>query len=393
MVRQWRVPAGGALLEIPAGTLDVHDGVTEDPDLCARRELEEETGHRAREWRKLAAFWTAPGFATELMHLYLATGMTGVADDDDRLAPDEDERLELRHVPLADASRWSSAARSATRSRSSGSSGSTACAGTRVASRPALSLGCGQAGERRAVELRRRREGDRQPEVGPRLARPAEALQALAEGVVRVVRRGIDLEHRLERLARALGLGGVEVRPAEGLEDRRLARLQPRRPLQHDRGLGVVVALEQRLPALEQVVGGLALVGRTGAVRRGPAAPRASADPAMVARNTPRYEGSGRARDAEVPRRSRRSGGTVAGIERAAEVAEGDRDVEDEGRLGGGDVHRHRRRRLVRRLRREARAGAGDGRGSSASTGPASGRRRRSPARGERSRPASPRRR
>ena len=47
MVRQWRVPAGRALLEIPAGTLDVHDGVTEDPDLCARRELEEETGHRA----------------------------------------------------------------------------------------------------------------------------------------------------------------------------------------------------------------------------------------------------------------------------------------------------------------------------------------------------------
>ena len=102
MVRQWRVPAGRALLEIPAGTLDVHDGVTEDPDLCARRELEEETGHRARDWRKLAAFWTAPGFATELMHLYLATGIAGV-DADGRLAPDEDERLELRAVPLDEA--------------------------------------------------------------------------------------------------------------------------------------------------------------------------------------------------------------------------------------------------------------------------------------------------
>ena len=54
IVRQWRVPAGRALLEIPAGTLDVHDGVTEDPDLAARRELEEETGHRAASWRKLA---------------------------------------------------------------------------------------------------------------------------------------------------------------------------------------------------------------------------------------------------------------------------------------------------------------------------------------------------
>jgi ADP-ribose pyrophosphatase len=102
LVRQWRIPAARAMLEIPAGTLDVHDGVTEDPDLAARRELEEETGHRASTWRKLSEFWTAPGFATELMHLYLATGIAGT-DDDDRLTPDEDERLELRHVPLADA--------------------------------------------------------------------------------------------------------------------------------------------------------------------------------------------------------------------------------------------------------------------------------------------------
>jgi ADP-ribose pyrophosphatase len=102
MVRQWRVPAERALLEIPAGTLDVHDGVTEDPDVAARRELEEETGHRARTWRKLAEFWTAPGFATELMHLYLATGIAG-AEADTRLQPDEDERLELRAVPLDEA--------------------------------------------------------------------------------------------------------------------------------------------------------------------------------------------------------------------------------------------------------------------------------------------------
>ena len=47
LVRQWRIPAGRAMLEIPAGTLDIHDGVTEDPDLAARRELEEETGSRA----------------------------------------------------------------------------------------------------------------------------------------------------------------------------------------------------------------------------------------------------------------------------------------------------------------------------------------------------------
>jgi ADP-ribose pyrophosphatase len=104
LVRQWRVPAGRALLEIPAGTLDVEDGVVEDPDVAARRELEEETGSRAGTWRKLASFWTAPGFASELMHLYLATDLAP-ADGDHRLGPDEDEHLELRHVPLYEALR------------------------------------------------------------------------------------------------------------------------------------------------------------------------------------------------------------------------------------------------------------------------------------------------
>ncbi len=102
LVRQWRVATGTALLEIPAGTLDVHDGVTEDPADAARRELEEETGHRAASWRKLAQFWTAPGFASELMHLFLATGLTPVTDDS-RLAPDEDEALELRHMSVDEA--------------------------------------------------------------------------------------------------------------------------------------------------------------------------------------------------------------------------------------------------------------------------------------------------
>ena len=102
LVRQWRIPAERGMLEIPAGTLDVHDGVTEDPDLAARRELEEETGQRAATWRKLSTFWTAPGFATELMHLYLATGLAARTGTD-RLTPDEDERLELSHVAIDDA--------------------------------------------------------------------------------------------------------------------------------------------------------------------------------------------------------------------------------------------------------------------------------------------------
>ena len=102
LVRQWRIPAGRAMLEIPAGTLDIHDGATEDPDIAARRELEEETGSRAGSWRRLASFWTAPGFATELMHLYLATDLESVHGDD-RLAPDEDERLELSRFTIDEA--------------------------------------------------------------------------------------------------------------------------------------------------------------------------------------------------------------------------------------------------------------------------------------------------
>jgi 8-oxo-dGTP pyrophosphatase MutT (NUDIX family) len=99
LVHQWRHPAGGVLLEIPAGTLDVDEktGDVEDHALAAPRELEEETGMRASEWRRLASFWTAPGFATELMHLYLATGLREVGDD--RRAPDEDERLRVTAVP------------------------------------------------------------------------------------------------------------------------------------------------------------------------------------------------------------------------------------------------------------------------------------------------------
>jgi ADP-ribose pyrophosphatase len=102
LVRQWRIPAQRAMLEIPAGTLDVHDGVTEDPDRAARRELEEETGSRASAWRRLASFWTAPGFATEYMHLYLATELEP-ANPDERLGPDEDEHLQLERRSLAEA--------------------------------------------------------------------------------------------------------------------------------------------------------------------------------------------------------------------------------------------------------------------------------------------------
>jgi ADP-ribose diphosphatase len=102
LVRQWRHAVGRALLEIPAGTLDRdEDGSVEDHLGAARRELEEETGYRASSWRYLAGFYTAPGFTSELMHLYLAEDLSPAHAD--RLGPDEDERLELEAIPLADA--------------------------------------------------------------------------------------------------------------------------------------------------------------------------------------------------------------------------------------------------------------------------------------------------
>jgi ADP-ribose pyrophosphatase len=103
LVRQWRLAADDVMIEIPAGGLDLaDDGSKEDPELAARRELEEETGLRARAWRKLGAFYSAPGFTDELMHLYLATDLAP-ADPDGRLGPDEDERLILEWRPWRDA--------------------------------------------------------------------------------------------------------------------------------------------------------------------------------------------------------------------------------------------------------------------------------------------------
>ena len=101
LVTQYRLPAGGTLLELPAGTLDVHDGQIEDPLLAAHRELEEETGFRAAKMERLAGYWSAPGFSTEYLTLYLATELTAAGDD--RLSPDADEDLMLIAIPMADA--------------------------------------------------------------------------------------------------------------------------------------------------------------------------------------------------------------------------------------------------------------------------------------------------
>jgi ADP-ribose pyrophosphatase len=86
LVRQWRHATGQVLLELPAGTLEPG----EPPAETARRELAEEVGLAATTWVEGPRFYTAPGFCTELMHLYLATGLaeaTAEADPDELLEP------------------------------------------------------------------------------------------------------------------------------------------------------------------------------------------------------------------------------------------------------------------------------------------------------------------
>jgi 8-oxo-dGTP pyrophosphatase MutT (NUDIX family) len=93
LVRQPREAVGeDALLELPAGKLDVPG---ESPVECAKRELAEEVGKSASEWRELKRFYTSPGFAEEEVIVYLATGL---ADAD--AEPDAEERLEVVTWPL-----------------------------------------------------------------------------------------------------------------------------------------------------------------------------------------------------------------------------------------------------------------------------------------------------
>jgi ADP-ribose pyrophosphatase len=87
LVRQYRLPAGMALWELPAGKLDPG----ENPLQAARRELVEETGYRARKWIRLASFYPSPGFVGEKMTIFLATGLSA-----GEAQPMDDEKIECR---------------------------------------------------------------------------------------------------------------------------------------------------------------------------------------------------------------------------------------------------------------------------------------------------------
>jgi len=93
-VRQFRLPAGKVLLEIPAGTLSPN----EEPLECAKRELEEETGYIAGEWRKLTSLYLAPGYSTECIHIFLAEDLRAGERN-----PDEDEEIRVCQFSLKEA--------------------------------------------------------------------------------------------------------------------------------------------------------------------------------------------------------------------------------------------------------------------------------------------------
>ena len=94
LIRQYRYAAGGYLYEIPAGRLDAG----EDPEVCARRELEEETGCTAERVERLTTFFTTPGFVDERIHVFMAVGLT--MGEHSR---EKDEFLEVVTMSLSDA--------------------------------------------------------------------------------------------------------------------------------------------------------------------------------------------------------------------------------------------------------------------------------------------------
>lgn len=95
LLRQYRYASDGYLFEVPAG---VRVGPGEDWVECAHRELEEETGMRAKRMIPLTSIYTTPGFTDEVIHLFVATDL-----EPGELSRDSDEFMEVIRVPFSEA--------------------------------------------------------------------------------------------------------------------------------------------------------------------------------------------------------------------------------------------------------------------------------------------------
>jgi len=103
LIRQYRHPVSRLLWEIPAGLRDV---AGESPWNAARRELLEEAGYRARDWRVLADYYSSPGFTTERLRIFLARELEFVPPGErDFAAQDEEAQLVPAWLPLDEAVR------------------------------------------------------------------------------------------------------------------------------------------------------------------------------------------------------------------------------------------------------------------------------------------------
>jgi len=103
LIRQYRHPVGRLLWEIPAGLRDV---AGEPPWTTARRELLEEAGYRARNWRVLADYYTSPGFSTERLRVFLARDLEFVPENERDFVPEgEETELVPAWLPLDEAVR------------------------------------------------------------------------------------------------------------------------------------------------------------------------------------------------------------------------------------------------------------------------------------------------
>ncbi|MEI3610849.1 NUDIX hydrolase [Pseudogracilibacillus sp. SO30301A] len=96
LVEQYRKPLERSLLEIPAGKIELD----EDPKITAIRELEEETGYRAEALQYITSFYTSPGFANEIIHIYYSNALQKAENP---ISGDEDEFIEIHELSIAEA--------------------------------------------------------------------------------------------------------------------------------------------------------------------------------------------------------------------------------------------------------------------------------------------------